>query len=65
MKVSLDYPDELDEKILREAEDDGHTNRAAAIRKMIFFYLSQKSQIVAFTAWKNQQQNTEPNPSTL
>lgn len=48
MKISLDYPDELDRKILEIATKDGHNSRAAVIRKALAFYLSSELQKVAF-----------------
>lgn len=47
MKISLDYPDELDIGVMQVAAKDGHNNRAAAIRKMLVFYLSDLSHFVA------------------
>ena len=47
MKISIDIPNSLDPQIMSVAKEDGHTNRAAAIRKMIFFYFEKKSPFVA------------------
>ncbi len=48
MKISLDLPDLIATEILKDAHADGHNNRSAVIRKAITFYLSSKSQKVAF-----------------
>lgn len=56
MKISLDYPDELDAKIMQKANEDGHKSRAAVIRKALAFYLSQELHKVAFDS-KEKQRN--------
>lgn len=48
MKVSLDYPDELDKKVIQKANEDGHKSRAAVIRKALAFYLSKELHEVTF-----------------
>ena len=48
MKISLDYPDELDQKVMKKASEDGHKSRAAVIRKALAFYLSKELHEVAF-----------------
>ena len=47
MKISLDIPDLIAAELLQKANEDGHNNRSAVIRKAITFYLSQKSHKVA------------------
>lgn len=48
MKVSLNYPDELDSAIMERAKEDGHGNRSAVIRKALTLFLSKKSNKVKF-----------------
>ena len=48
MRITIEYPDEYDKEIIKQAHQDGHNNRSAVIRKAICFYLSAKLPIVAF-----------------
>ena len=53
MKVSIDYPDELDKKIMIAAEKDNHNNRSLVIRQAIAFYLNSRSIKVNFKRLNN------------
>lgn len=43
MRITIDYPDEIDSKLLQIAKKDGHENRSAIIRKAINFFLESLS----------------------
>ena len=56
MKVSFDAPDEWEKLLDEEAQKDGHSNRAAVIRKIVTNYFAEK---VAFCSPQNQKSETE------
>jgi metal-responsive CopG/Arc/MetJ family transcriptional regulator len=43
MRITIDYPDEIDQELMQEAKKDGHENRSAIIRKAINFFLDSLS----------------------
>ena len=47
MKLSMDAPDEWEELLDKEAKKDGHSNRAAVIRKIVNLFFANKSHFVA------------------
>lgn len=40
MKITVELPDEMKEKIDQEARKDGHTNRNAVIRKALNYFFA-------------------------
>ena len=42
MKISFEAPDEWEKLLDEEAEKDGHSNRAAVIRKIVNLFFGQK-----------------------
>ena len=42
MKMSIEVPDEWGEKLDKLAKQDGHSNRAAVVRKIINLFFDQK-----------------------
>ena len=47
MKVSFDAPDEWGPLLDEQARKDGHSNRAAVIRKIVNLFFADKSHFVA------------------
>ena len=52
MKITVEIPDEWGEQLDYAASLDGHTNRAAVIRKALKVFFAEKSHFVSFC--KNQ-----------
>lgn len=49
MKISFDAPDEWGPMLDEQAKKDGHSNRAAVIRKIVNLFFGDKSHFVAFS----------------
>lgn len=47
MKISFEAPDEWEKMLDDEAKKDGHSNRAAVIRKIVNLFFAQESHFVA------------------
>lgn len=47
MKISIEAPDEWEKLLDDEAKKDGHSNRAAVIRKIVNLFFADKSHFVA------------------
>ena len=48
MKISFDAPDEWGPMLDEQAKKDGHSNRAAVIRKIVNLFFGDKSHFVTF-----------------
>ena len=48
MKMSFDAPDEWGPLLDEQAKKDGHSNRAAVIRKIVNLFFAEKSHFIAF-----------------
>ena len=64
MKITVELPDEMGERIDLEARKDGHTNRNAVIRKVLNSFLLSKFNILQLQRKKMNvnPQKQEPEP---
>lgn len=60
MRVTIDYPDEIDLELMQEAKKDGHENRSAIIRKAINFFLDSLSSKSKQNAEKSNSEEANP-----
>jgi metal-responsive CopG/Arc/MetJ family transcriptional regulator len=57
MKITVELPDEMGEKIDLEARKDGHTNRNAVIRKALNSFFADELQFSSVSDKENKNQN--------
>ncbi len=53
MRLNIEFPDELGEKLLLCAKMDGHKNRAAVVRKILQIFFDKKLAFSCFYKTKN------------
>lgn len=63
MRIFMEYPDELDEEVLKAAREDGHASRSAVARKALGDFLHRKSQKVTEIQPRNDVPDCPPNQS--
>ena len=56
MKITVELPDEMGERIDLEARKDGHTNRNAVIRKVLNSFFAVEIQHSSTTTKENERQ---------
>ena len=54
MKISFEAPDEWEALLDEEAQKDGHSNRAAVIRKIVNLFFADKLQFSSDSAKENE-----------
>ena len=57
MKISFEAPDEWEKLLDEQAKKDGHSNRAAVIRKIVNLFFTDASHFVAFM--ENKKEKTQ------
>jgi len=61
MKISFEAPDEWEGLLDEEAKKDGHSNRAAVIRKIVNIFFADKLQFSSDSTKENEDSNAETN----
>lgn len=60
MKMSIEVPDEWGDKLDELAKQDGHSNRAAVIRKIVNSFFAEKQNILEHCKDADLANSTEP-----
>lgn len=60
MRINIEFPDEWEQKLEEYAKMDGHSNRAAVIRKIVNnFFAGELAFSRLYTEWKEKTQQDQ------